>query len=70
MAGIGCAFLPMRIYGEDERRRELRVIECRPQIDRLEHFAVREITDPNPVLDAVENVATFVARLAAAKLSG
>jgi DNA-binding transcriptional LysR family regulator len=63
--GIGCAFLPMRIYGENVRRRQLRIVECRPQIGLLEHFLVRPIGEPNPVLDAVENVATIVARTTA-----
>jgi DNA-binding transcriptional LysR family regulator len=63
--GIGCAFLPMRIYRDNVRRRQLRIIECRPHIGPLEHFVVRPIGEPSPVLDAVESVATIVAREAA-----
>ena len=64
IAGIGCAYLPMNVYSENIRRRQLRVIECRPQIERLEHFVVRPLGEPNRVLDAVENVAIFAARMA------
>ncbi len=65
MAGIGCAYLPMRIYAENVRRQQLRIVECRPEIGQLEHFVVRPIADASPVLDAVESVATLVARLPA-----
>ncbi len=68
--GLGCAFLPMRIYGENVRRRQLRTIECRPQIGLLEHFVVRPIGEPSPVLDAVENVAAVVARMTASNAAG
>ncbi len=64
MAGIGCAFLPSRVYGDHLRRGLLRVIECRPAIDRLEHYVIRPVADPDPVLDAVENTAILAARLA------
>jgi DNA-binding transcriptional LysR family regulator len=66
MAGIGCAFLPMRVYAENIRRRQLRVIECRPQIDRLEHFVIRPLAEPDEVLDAVETIAILAAKLGAA----
>jgi DNA-binding transcriptional LysR family regulator len=64
LAGIGCAFLPMRVYAENIRRRQLRIVECRPPIGRLEHFVIRPIGELDPVLDAVENVALLAARLA------
>lgn len=64
IASIGCAYLPMRVYSESVRRRQLRLIECRPQIERLEHFVVRPLGAPNRLLDAVENVAIFAARSA------
>lgn len=67
VAGIGCAFLPMQVYAESLRRRLLRIIECRPHIDRLEHFVVRRIGEPDPALDAVENVGILAARLVAAQ---
>jgi DNA-binding transcriptional LysR family regulator len=68
MAGMGCAYLPMRLYADNVRRQHLRIVECRPEIGPLEHFVVRPITDGSPVLDAVESVATFVARLPAVSL--
>src|SRR5690606_2887663 len=64
VAGMGCAFLPMRLYRGHLRRRQLRLIECRPPIDPLDHFVVRPLGESNPVHDAVESVAVAVARLA------
>jgi DNA-binding transcriptional LysR family regulator len=62
VVGIGCAFLPMRVYADSIRRNLLRVIECRPHIDRLEHFVIRPLGEPNPALDAVERTAILAAR--------
>jgi DNA-binding transcriptional LysR family regulator len=64
VGGMGCAFLPMRLYRDHIRRRQLRVVECLPRIDPLEHFVVRPLAESNPVHDAVESVAVAVARLA------
>jgi DNA-binding transcriptional LysR family regulator len=64
IAGMGCAFLPVRLYHDHLRRRELRLVECRPRIERLEHFVVRPLAEGNPVHDAVESLAVTVARLA------
>jgi DNA-binding transcriptional LysR family regulator len=62
VAGIGCAFLPMRVYADSIRRKLLRVVECRPPIGQLEHFVIRPIGEPNPALDAVESTAMIAAR--------
>ncbi len=69
-AAIGCAFLPMRVYGEDVRRGQLRIVECHPTIERLEHYVIRPAAESDAVLDAVENTAVLAARLASATVTG
>jgi hypothetical protein len=53
----------MRVYGENVRRRQLRLVECRPHIERLEHYVIRPLGEADRVLDAVEDIAILATRL-------
>jgi DNA-binding transcriptional LysR family regulator len=61
IAGMGVAFLPLRIYEQHVRDGHLRAVRCTPAIGPLEHFVVRPLAGNNLVHAAVEDVALQVA---------
>ena len=63
-AGMGVAFLPLRIYERHLRDGLLRIVECEPAIEGLEHFSVRPLAENSPVHAAIEEVAVEIGQLA------
>lgn len=64
VAGMGVAFLPLRIYEPHLSKGQLRIVECEPAIEGLEHFSVRPLAENSPVHAAIEEVALEICRAA------